>query len=72
MADDLQRQLREVEQALAALGEVIDMRREYVTLLVRLGSQEREVAALDALMKAHSRLQSQRDDLAASVASRVR
>jgi cob(I)alamin adenosyltransferase len=72
MADDLRRQLREIEQALFALGEVIAVRREYVTLLVRLGAREREVAALDALIKAHSQLQLQRDDLAASLASRAR
>jgi hypothetical protein len=72
MADDLRRQLREVEQALVALGEVIAVRREYVTLLQRLGSHEKALAALDALTKAQSRLQSQRDDLAASLASRAR
>ena len=72
MADDLRRQLREVEQALVALGEVIAVRREYVTLLQRLGSHEKELAALDVLTKAQSRLQLQRDDLAASLASRAR
>lgn len=51
MADDLRRQLREVEQALVALGEVIAVRREYVTLLQRLGSHEKELAALDVLMR---------------------
>jgi hypothetical protein len=40
------------------------VRREYVTLLHRLGSHEKELV-LDALTKAHSRLQLQRDDLAA-------
>ena len=72
MADDLRRQLREVEQALVALGEVIAVRREYVTLLQRLGSHEKELAALDVLTKAQSRLQLQRDGLAASRASRAR
>ena len=72
MADDLRRQLREVEQALVALGEVIAVRREYVTLLQRLGSHDKELAALDVLTKAQSRLQLQRDDLAASLASRAR
>jgi len=72
MTDELRRQLREVEQALVALGQVIAVRREYVTLLLRLGSHERELAALDALIKAQSQLQSQRDDLVASLASRAR
>jgi hypothetical protein len=72
MADDLRRQLREVEQALVALGEVIAVRREYVTLLQRLGSHEKELAALHALTKAQSRLQLQRDDPAVSLASRAR
>ena len=72
MADDLRRQLREVEQALVALGEVVAVRREYVTLLQRLGSHEKELAALDALTQAQSRLQLQRDNLAASLASRAR
>jgi DNA repair exonuclease SbcCD ATPase subunit len=72
MIDELRRQLREVEQALVALGEVIAVRREYVALLQRLGAYERELAALDALIKALSRLQSQRDDLVASLASRAR
>jgi hypothetical protein len=66
MADDLRRQLREVEQALMALGEVIAVRREYMELLQRLSPHERELAAFDALIKAQSRLQSQRDDLAAA------
>jgi hypothetical protein len=72
MPDELRLQLREVEQALSALGEVIAVRREYVTLLLRLGSPERELLALDALTEAQSRLQSQRDDLIASLASRAR
>jgi hypothetical protein len=69
MADDLRQQLREVEQALVALGEVIAVRREYAILLQRLGSHEKELAALT---KAQSRLQLQRDNLAASLASRAR
>jgi hypothetical protein len=52
MIDELRRQLREVEQALVALDEVIAVRREYVALLQRLGAHERELAALDALIKA--------------------
>jgi len=70
MTGELQRQLREVEQALTALGEVIAVRREYVTLLLRLGMHERELVVLDALIKAQSRLQSQRDDLVTSLAGR--
>ena len=72
MADELRQQLREVEQALVALDGVIAVRREHISLLQRLGSPEGELAALDALIKAHSRLQLQRDDLAASLASRPR
>jgi hypothetical protein len=72
MTDDLRRQLREVEQALVALDAVIAVRREYVTLLQRLESHEKELAALDALTKAQSRLLSQWDGLAASLASRAR
>ena len=36
MADDLRRQLREVEQATVALDGVIAVRREYVSLLERV------------------------------------
>jgi hypothetical protein len=72
MTNELRRQLREVEQALVALDGLIAVRKEYVTLLRRLGSPERELAALDALIEARSRLQSQRDVLAASVTSRAR
>jgi hypothetical protein len=71
MTDELQRQLRDVKQALVALDEVIAVRREYATLLLRLGSHESEQAALDALIKAQSQLQSQRDELVASLASRA-
>ena len=72
MADDLRRQLREVEQALVALDGVIAVRREYVALLHRVGSRDKELASFDALMSARSRLQSQRDDLIAVLASRLR
>jgi DNA repair exonuclease SbcCD ATPase subunit len=63
MADDLRRQLREVEQALAALEDVIAVRREYVALIERVGSRERELAGLEALADAAARLQAQRDAL---------
>lgn len=60
MIDDLRRQLREVDHALAALNDVIVVRREYIALLQRVGSCERELAGLHALMNAASRLQAQR------------
>ena len=72
MTDELRRQLREVEQALVALEGVIAVRREYISLLQRLGSRDKELASLDALITAWSRLQSQRDGLAAAIASRAR
>lgn len=69
MADDLRRQLREVEQALAALDGVIAVRREYVALIERVGSRERELAGLEALADAAARLQAQRDALVLAIAS---
>jgi hypothetical protein len=72
MTDELRRQLREVEQALVALEGVIAVRREYIALLQRLGSRDKELASLDALLTAWSRLQSQRDCLAAAIASGAR
>lgn len=72
MTDDLRRQLSEVEQALIALEGVIAVRREYISLLQRLGSHDKELASLDALMIAWSRLQSQRDCLTAAIASAAR
>jgi hypothetical protein len=71
MTDELRRQLREVEQALVALAGVIAVRREYISLLQRLGSCHKELASLDAPMNARARLQAQRDCLAVSVASRA-
>ncbi|SIO71770.1 hypothetical protein SAMN05444172_8125 [Burkholderia sp. GAS332] len=72
MTDELRRQLREVEQALVALEGVIAVRREYISLLQRLGSRDKELASLDALMTAWSHLQSQRDCIAAAIASGAR
>lgn len=72
MTDELQRQLREVEQALMALEGVIAVRREYISLLQRLESRDRELASLDALMTVCSSLQSQRDQLTATIASGTR
>ena len=72
MADELRRQLREVEHALAALDAVIAVRREYISLLQRLGSSDKELASLDALMNAQAALQSQRDSLAIALASLAR
>lgn len=72
MTDDLRRQLCEVEQALVALEGVIAVRREYILLLQRLGSRDKELASLDALMTAWSRLQLLRDCLAAAIASGAR
>jgi hypothetical protein len=72
MTDKLRRQLREVEQALVTLEGVIAVRREHISLLQRLGSRDKELASLDALMTARSRLQSQRDCLAAAIASGAR
>ena len=69
MANELRRQLREVEQALVALDGVIAVRREYISLLHRLGSSDKELASLDALMKVQEALQSQRDSLAIALAS---
>ena len=69
MTDDLRRQLGEVEQALVALEGVIALRREYISLLQRLGTRDKELASLDALITAWSRLQSQRDRLAAAIAN---
>jgi hypothetical protein len=63
MPEDLQRQLREVEEALAAIEGVIAVRQEYVSLLGRIGSREREVAGLTALVEAASRLQALHDGL---------
>jgi hypothetical protein len=68
MADELRRQLLEVEQALVALDGVIAVRREYVALLDRVGSCERERAGLEALIDAAARLQSQRDGLEMKIA----
>jgi hypothetical protein len=72
MTDELRRQFREVEQALVALEGVIAVRREYISLLQRLGSRDKELASLDALMTAWSHLQSQRDCLAAAIANGAR
>ena len=72
MTDELRRQLREVEQALVALEGVIAVRREYISLLQRLGSRDKELASLDALMTAWAHLQSQRDCLVAAIASGAR
>lgn len=72
MTDELRRQLREVEQALVALEGEIAVRKEYISLLQRLGSRDKELASLDALMTAWSRLQSQRDCLVAAIASGAR
>lgn len=69
MADDLRRQLREVEQALAALNGVIAVRREYVALIERIGSCERELAGLEALVDAAAKLQAQRDTLVIAIES---
>jgi len=52
MTHDLRRQLCEVEQALVAPEGVIAVRREYISLLQRLGSREKELASLEALMTA--------------------
>lgn len=70
MADDLRRQLLEVDHALAALEGIISVRREYIALLQRVGSCERELAGLNALIDAASRLQMQRDELAMTIACR--
>ena len=72
MTDGLRRQLREVEQALVALEGVIAVRREYISLLQRLGSRDKELASLDALMTAWSHLQSQRDCIAPAIARGAR
>jgi len=69
MTDDLRRQLCEVEQALMGLEDVIAVRREYISLLRRLGFRDKELASLEALLTAWSRLQSQRDCLSAAIAS---
>ncbi|WP_118182100.1 hypothetical protein [Paraburkholderia phosphatilytica] len=66
--DDLRQRLHEVERAVAALSEVISVRREYVLLLQRLGSCDRELVGLEALTKALMRLQAQRDGLAVIIA----
>ncbi|MBB4519754.1 hypothetical protein GGD68_008570 [Paraburkholderia fungorum] len=68
MTDDLRRQLCEVEQALAALEGMIAVRRDYISLLRRLGTCDKELASLDALITVRSRLQSQRDCLATAIA----
>jgi hypothetical protein len=52
MADELRRQLREVEQALVTPEGVIAVPREYISLLQRLGSRDKELASLDALVTA--------------------
>jgi hypothetical protein len=70
MADDLKRQLRDAEQALDALNEVLAVRREYVALLQRMGSCERQLAGLNALMNAAARLQAHRDSLVIALACR--
>lgn len=70
MADDLRRQLREVEQALVALDGVIAVRREYVALRDRVGWSERELAGLEALVDAATKLRSQRDELETRIAYR--
>jgi hypothetical protein len=56
MADDLRRQLREVERALTALDGVVAVRREYVALRERVGWSERELAGLEALVDAAAKL----------------
>jgi hypothetical protein len=70
MTEALRHQLHEVEQALLAIEGVIAVRREYVALLERLGSCEREVAGLNALLDAATRLRDQRDGLLARTMSR--
>jgi len=72
MTDESRRQLCEVEYALIAPEGVIEVRREYISLLQRLGSRDKELASLDVLMTAWSRLHSQRDCLATAIASRAR
>jgi hypothetical protein len=72
MDENLRHQLREIDQALAALNEIIAVRHEYVSLLAKVGSFERALAGLDALVNAARRLQTQRDSLAATVAGKVR
>jgi hypothetical protein len=70
MAEALRHQLREVEQALLAIEGVIAVRREYVALLGRVGTCDREVASLNALLDAASRLKAQRAELAVRTISR--
>jgi len=70
MADDLRRQLREVEQALVALDGVIAVRREYVALRKRVGWDERDLAGLEALVDAAAKLRSQREGLEMKIACR--
>jgi hypothetical protein len=70
MTDELRRQLHEVEQALVALDGVIAVRREYLALIGRVGSDERVMAGLEALMDAAARLRSQRDKLEMRIACR--
>jgi hypothetical protein len=70
MADDLRRQLREVEQALMALDGVIAVRREYVALRERVGWCQRDLAGLEALVDAAAKLRSQRDGLEMKIACR--
>ena len=72
MDENLRHQLREIDQALAALNEIIAVRHEYVSLLAKVGAFERARAGLDALVNAARRLQTQRDSLAATVAGKVR
>lgn len=57
MTDDLRRQPRKVEQALVALEGVIAVRREYISLLQCLGTCDKKLTSLDALITARSRPQ---------------
>lgn len=52
MTDDLRRQPRKVEQALVALEGVIAVRREYISLLQCLGTCDKKLTSLDALITA--------------------
>ena len=70
MTDELRRQLYEVEQAIVALDGIIAVRREYVALIERLGSYDRALAGLEALMDAAARLRSQHDRLEMRIAYR--
>lgn len=71
MTDDLRRQPRKVEQALVALEGVIAVRREYISLLQCLGTCDKKLTSLDALITARPgqvTSAAQRDCVAATVA----